>query len=83
MADKQGAFYYTKEEVDELLGTGGAMKKSVYDTNDSGIVDNAKKVNGKTVESDVPANAKFTDTTYTAGNGISISNGTISCTLGG
>lgn len=42
----------------------GDMTKEVYDTNDSGIVDNAEKVNGHTVESDVPADAQFTDTVY-------------------
>jgi len=80
----QGLNYYTKDEVDSLLGAdGNFMKKSVYDMNDSGVVDNAEKVNGKTVESDVPANAVFTDTTLSAGSGISIINGVISCTLGG
>ena len=79
----QGLNYYTAEEADNLLGTGGSMKKRVYDTNDSGVVDNAEKVNGKTVECDVPANAIFTDTTLTAGTGIDINNGVISCTLGG
>lgn len=57
------------------------MEKSVYDTTNTGVVDNAEKVNGMTVLSNVPANAKFTDTTYTAGNGISINNGVISCTF--
>jgi len=42
----------------------GDMLKSVYDTNDNGIVDNAEKVNNHTVEKDVPSNAKFTDTVY-------------------
>ena len=42
----------------------GDMTKAVYDTNDDGIVDNAEKVNGHTVESNVPADAKFTDTQY-------------------
>lgn len=42
------------------------MSKSTYDTNQNGIVDNAEKVNGHTVESDVPASAAFTDTTYNA-----------------
>lgn len=80
----EGLNYYTKDEVDNLLGGGGGfMSKSVYDTNDSGVVDNAEKVNGKTVQSDVPANAVFTDTTLSAGTGISIINGVISCTLGG
>lgn len=38
------------------------MKRSVYDTDGDGIVDNAKKVDGHTVGADVPADAKFTDT---------------------
>jgi len=37
----------------------GDMLKSTYDTNDNGIVDNAEKVNGHTVESDVPPNLVF------------------------
>jgi hypothetical protein len=40
------------------------MTKQVYDTNDNGIVDNAEMVNGFTVETAVPINAVFTDTTY-------------------
>lgn len=81
---KEGLYYYTKDEIDELISGGGSsssifMTKAVYDTDDNGIVDNAEKVNGKTVQSDVPANAKFTDTTYTAGTGIEINNGVISC----
>lgn len=47
-------------------GTGsGDMSKAVYDTNNSGVVDNAEKVNGLTVETAVPIGALFTDTTYT------------------
>lgn len=42
----------------------GDMLKSVYDTDNDGIIDNAKKVNGHTVLSDVPTGAKFTDTIY-------------------
>jgi hypothetical protein len=50
----------------DAKGTGnGDMLKSVYDTDGDGIVDNSKKVNGHTVESDVPSGAKFTDTVYT------------------
>lgn len=51
------------------LGTGD-MLKSVYDTNNDGIVDLAAKaddadtVGGNTVLTDVPADAVFTDTTY-------------------
>jgi len=39
---------------------------------------NATTVNGHSVNSDVPTNAKFTDTTYSPGTGISISGTTIS-----
>lgn len=57
---------------ESILGSGnitiqsgtGDMLKSVYDTDDDGIVDNAEKVNNHTVEKDVPSNAVFTDTTY-------------------
>jgi hypothetical protein len=43
----------------------GDMLKSVYDSDGDGVVDNAEKVNGFTVETNVPANAEFTDTIYT------------------
>lgn len=48
------------------LGTAvaGKMTTSVYDSNNSGVVDNAEKVNGKTVAENVPSGAKFTDTVY-------------------
>jgi hypothetical protein len=42
----------------------GDMLKSTYDTNGSGVVDNAELVNGLSVETAVPLNAVFTDTTY-------------------
>lgn len=61
-------------------GSGGDMYKAVYDKNNNGIVDNAEKVNNHTVEKDVPSNAEFTDTTYTAGAGIDITNNVISIT---
>ena len=52
--------------LDSLIAVGGSgdMTKSVYDTNLNGIVDNAEKVNNKTVNSNVPLNAVFTDTVY-------------------
>lgn len=61
--------------------------KKIYTENDA---INASKVNNHTVESDVPANAKFTDTVTTAttsGNGnavtaISASNGALTVTKG-
>lgn len=54
------------ELLKESLESGnyGDMYKRIYDQNNNGIVDNAEKVNGHTVESDVPADAKFTDTVY-------------------
>lgn len=41
-----------------------AMPKTTYDSDNDGVVDNAAKVNNHTVESNVPANAVFTDTLY-------------------
>ena len=38
------------------------MKTNIYDTTQSGVVDNAEEVNGHTVEANVPINAVFTDT---------------------
>lgn len=52
------------EKIKELLEQNEYMQKSVYDTNDNGIVDNAELVNGLTVGSAVPENAVFTDTVY-------------------
>ena len=65
-----------KKYVDDAMASAGMgdMLKNVYDTNNNGIVDNAEKVNGLTVLTAVPANAKFTDTTYgvvsTTANGL-------------
>lgn len=57
--------YDVKDGADGNSGSGsGDMAKSVYDANNNGTVDNAEKVNGHTVLSDVPADAKFTDTVY-------------------
>lgn len=80
----EGLNYYTCDEVNDILfGGKNFMRVSLYDSNHNGVVDNAEKVNGKTVECDVPANAKFTDTTLSAGAGIKIENGVISRTIGG
>lgn len=56
----------TAEDSISDLGTavGTKMTTSVYDSNSDGIVDNAEKVNGKTVAENVPEGAKFTDTVY-------------------
>jgi hypothetical protein len=53
--------------------TGDLMHRAVYDSDNDGIVDNAEKVNNHTVEEDVPEGAVFTDTTYSAGDNITIS----------
>lgn len=82
MAATTGPYYYSAEEVEGLLN-GSFMRKLIYDQDNDGVVDNADAVNGHTVYSDVPANAVFTDTTLTAGTGISIVNGVISRTVGG
>ncbi len=50
--------------MDDLGSSGGDMTKAIYDTNDSGIVDDAELVNGLTVETAVPVGALFTDTPY-------------------
>lgn len=45
----------------------GDMLKSIYDTDNDGVIDvadSAKKINGFTVEANVPSTAKFTDTIY-------------------
>ena len=76
ITDKNGT---TTANVYDGSGAGD-MLKAVYDTNNDGIVDNAEKVNNHTVLSDVPSDAVFTDTTYTAGTGIDITGNVISNT---
>ena len=62
-------FSYSTDGINYTAITGSGqgeadMSTSTYDTNASGVVDNAERVNGHTVEKDVPADAKFTDTVY-------------------
>lgn len=79
--ESEAIFNFTIPRGADGSGSGtGDMLKSVYDANNNNIVDNAEKVNNHTVESDVPSDAVFTDTTYTAGTGIDITNGVISNT---
>lgn len=68
--DLDNEFYMTGEVLGE-----GDMLKEVYDKDGDGIVDNAEKVNGLTVLTAVPANAKFTDTTYAVFKGATSSTG--------
>lgn len=53
---------FTDTERSKLISAGD-MKKSIYDVANTGRVDDADKVNGLTVQTAVPVNAKFTDTT--------------------
>jgi len=46
----------------EAYATENFMKTNIYDTTKNGVVDDAEKVNGHTVEADVPYSAIFTDT---------------------
>ena len=72
VGEKGDAFTYadfTPEQLELLKGPkgdagdgAGDMLASIYDTNNNGIVDNAEKVNGFTIETAVPSGAKFTDT---------------------
>lgn len=72
---------HTATILDGADGQGsGDMRTEVYDINHNGIVDDAEKVNGHTVGTDVPADAVFTDTTYTAGTGIDITGNVITNT---
>lgn len=65
--------YLTSNQYNSLLAVAtGDMTKAIYDTNNNGIVDNAEKVNGFTVAKNVPSDALFTDTTYTAGTNVEI-----------
>lgn len=50
------------EAVNQLIDN--SKEFAQFDADGDGIVDNAAKVNGHTVESDVPADAVFTDTAY-------------------
>lgn len=50
------------EAVNQLITAEDVLSK--FDADGDGVVDNAAKVNGHTVGSDVPADAVFTDTAY-------------------
>lgn len=56
------AYYYTKNAADKLLSD--KADKSAIPTKLPADGGNAATVNGHKVNADVPANAKFTDTTY-------------------
>lgn len=50
------------EAVNQLITAEDALSK--FDADGDGVVDNSVRVNGHTVESDVPKDAVFTDTVY-------------------
>jgi len=58
-----GPSTFTTADWDEYVST-DTMLKSTYDTDSSGVVDNAEKVNNHTVEKDVPSDAIFTDNKF-------------------
>lgn len=74
-------YVYNKNGTDDIvLNSQGGMLKTVYDTNNNGVVDNAERVNNHFVNSDVPFNAIFTDTTVATN--LTMSNGnTIELTI--
>ena len=72
-----GYMYYTKDDskmyIDSMSSSGTLQRKELTVSE----ADNAKTVNGHTVAINVPSNAVFTDTTYSAGTGISFDGRTI------
>ena len=60
----------TVEQIVVDMGYTGDMQKSVYDSDDSGVVDNAELVGGLAVLTAVPATVKFTNITYKDENNI-------------
>lgn len=60
-------YVLTKELIDYILGEvpgGGDMLKAVYDTNDSGVVDNSTLVNGDTVANDSAVQTNTSKVSY-------------------
>lgn len=62
--DAHNNLTYTKDGQTYTVGQLADMKKEVYDRDNSGIVDNAETANTHTVDTNVPADAVFTDTVY-------------------
>ena len=68
---------YIKGKISSVLG----LTENGY-SGKAATAGDADTVNGKTVGTNVPANAVFTDTTYSAGTGLSLSNGAFSLKTG-
>ena len=81
----------TRENIvsgENISKMAGKISKVINDLTDTAFTGDAETVNGHTVETDVPSNAKFTDTTYNAagsalglvktGGDVTISDGVIS-----
>ena len=67
-----------QDAIAELSLNRGDMLKSEYDADKNGRIDNAEKVNGFTVQSNVPVGAQFTDNQqlYIYGNTLYLTNST-------
>lgn len=72
-----GYMYYTKDDskmyIDSMSSSGALQRKELTVSE----ADNAKTVNGHSIAINVPSDAVFTDTTYSAGTGISFDGTTI------
>lgn len=62
--DSENNLTYTKNGSVHTVGKLADMSKSVYDTDNDGIVDDSEKAGNHTVATNVPADAVFTDTVY-------------------
>lgn len=79
MGNLQRIIYLTEAQKNELFENNIITVNNttiVYNPNDIYITPDDGTVNGHTILSDVPANAVFTDTTYTAGTGLELNNTT-------
>ena len=75
MANLKRIIYLTQAQKAELFTNNTVTVNGVtinYDPNDIYVTPDDGTINGHTILSDVPANAIFTDTTYSAGDGLSL-----------
>lgn len=62
--DEDNNLTYVKNGATHVVGKLANMSTEVYDVDKDGIVDDSQRANAHSIESDVPADAKFTDTVY-------------------
>ena len=74
------AKFYTTDDANAKLSFGNMVSSTYKEalTITNGSADLTGTVNGYTIGKSVPSDAKFTDTTYTANNGVSLSGTTFS-----